>query len=168
MEEGGGPRCCGVHPLFEVLQELGIQTHIMFFLPREQRNAENSRGTFCKNLFLKDRKGMFYLVVTEQDREVDLKMLKKKVGAHRNFSFGTEDELDACLGLAPGGVTPFGLINDKLNHTIHVVLDKSLTLSHHNLLNFHPFDKRLTVLLTFESLEKFIVHCGHKLTYVDL
>ena len=60
-------------------------------------------GTFCKNLFLKDRRGQYYLVIIHEDERVDLKALKNQLKAHRNLSFATPTDLKDLLGVRPGG-----------------------------------------------------------------
>lgn len=141
----------------------------MIYITEENRNRDNSAGLFCKNLFLKDRKGQFYLVVIPHDKKVDLKRLKCVVDAARNLSFGSDKELWDCLGMVAGGVSPLGLINDQTYHKVHVVIDNVLTCNSRDImLNFHPFYKALTLLMSYKELQKYIVHCGHQVTYIDV
>ena len=91
-------------------------------------------GGHAKNLFLKDKKGRLFLIVAEEDRPIDLKDLRRRLGA-ATLSFGKAALLQDVLGVEPGSVTPFALINDEGQRVI-VVLDAGL-MRHHPL-NFHP------------------------------
>ena len=147
------------------LQELGIAMETLPYLDRPLRNG--MIGVFCKNLFLKDRKGQFYLVICPEDKDVNLKSLKVQLGAHRNFSFGSALDLMGKLGVGPGAVTPLGLIFDT-GSSIKVVIDQSLAADPTLLMNFHPLTPDETTLLTFENLETFVKHTGHSLHVLDL
>lgn len=141
----------------------------MMYLPLEQRSVSNSKGTFCKNLFLKDRKGQFYLVIIPENETVDLKALKIQLGAHRNLSFGCPGDMKRLLGVSPGGVTPFGLLHDSTRgQQVRVAIATSLTSPSHSLLNFHPLDHRLTLLITLTGLQRLLHHCGYVITFVDM
>ena len=102
--------------LIAYLDGLGIptttHTHPPVFTVEE---AQALRGTLpgghCKNLFLKDKKGRLWLVVALEDSKVDLKTLDKRIGSAR-LSFGNGDLLWEVLGVRPGSVTPFAVIND--------------------------------------------------------
>lgn len=124
------------------------------------------KGTFCKNLFLKDRKGQFYLVIIPEDFVVDLKYLKQTLGAYRNFSFGKEEDLDRLLGTMPGCVTPYGLSHDA-ECEVRVIIDATLS-EPHTLLNFHPLVPWLTTLITFSDLNTFVTHSGHQIEVTNL
>ena len=78
----------------------------------------------CKNLFLKDSKKNFWLVVALFDTQIRLKDLSKIIHAPE-LRFADENLLQSYLGVTPGSATPFGLINDK-NHVVNVVLDQNL------------------------------------------
>lgn len=114
-------------------------------------------GGHCKNLFLKDKKQQLWLVVTLEDASVDLKTLPGRIGAAR-LSFGKPDLLMEVLGIAPGSVTPFALINDT-EQQVHVVLDKAMM--NHEHLNYHPLVNDATTTIASEDLIRFIEACGH-------
>ena len=115
-------------------------------------------GGHTKNLFLKDRKGGLWLVVLRSDLRVDLNALAKQLGAPR-FSFGSAELLAATLGIEPGSVTPFALINDK-SRQVRVVLDEGmLTLEP---LNFHPLRNDRTTAIAPGDLLTFVRTSGHE------
>ena len=123
-------------------------------------------GIVCKNLFLKDRKGQYYLVVFPYHKKVDLKLLRVKISAYRNFSFGSAKELESLLKIEDG-VTPFGLMFDVENK-VRLVVDTSLANASAGLLNFHPFQSNETILLGFDTLDKFVQHYNHCIELVDM
>jgi Ala-tRNA(Pro) deacylase len=121
-------------------------------------------GGHCKSLFLKDRKGGLWLVVMLEDRRVDLNRLAERLGAPR-FSFGSAELLEAVLGVKPGAVTPFALMNDT-ERRVTVVLDEAmLGLSP---LNYHPLVNTATTAVAAQDLLAFIASCGHRPRVVAL
>ena len=155
--------------LFVFLDRLGIETktirHRPVFTVEEARSLRGDLpGGHCKSLFLKDKKGQLWLAVVLEDRSVDLKALAERIGAAR-ISFGSETRLYETLGVIPGSVTPFALINDP-DHRVTVVLDKEmLELSP---LHYHPLDNRATTAITPEDLLKFVTACGHERLIIDI
>jgi Ala-tRNA(Pro) deacylase len=121
-------------------------------------------GAHCKNLFLKDDKGNIWLIVCLEEAEVDLKAAPSRIGSRR-LSFGKPDLLREVLGVEPGSVTPFGLINDR-DKRVNVVLDAGM-LSH-ELLNYHPLENTATTTIRSADLVAFIRSCGHEPKIVAL
>jgi len=115
-------------------------------------------GGHTKNLFLKDRKGGLWLVVLRSDLRVDLNALAKQLGAPR-FSFGSAELLAATLGIEPGSVTPFALINDK-SRQVRVVLDEGMLALEP--LNFHPLRNDRTTAIAPGDLLAFVRYSGHE------
>lgn len=155
--------------LFAFLEALGIATETHRHDPvNTVEEAKALRGQLpgghCKNLFLRTKKGAPWLVVCEEDRPVDLKELSKALGAPR-FSFGSPERLMAALGVVPGSVTPFALINDRAEAAINVVLDHGMLA--HDLLNYHPLVNHMTTAIRRDDLLTFIRACGHRPIVVD-
>lgn len=122
-------------------------------------------GQHCKNLFLMNRKGdVYYLVILDDTKKVDLKSLSKQIGSS-NLSFASEERLNKCLGLKPGSVTPFGIIND-VNREVTVLVDKDLIKA--DIVNFHPNVNTITIGVLYQDLEKFIRWHDNKIKYVDV
>lgn len=144
--------------LLATLHNIGIELSTAEY--KEAGHRHGMKGVFCKNLFLKDRKGVFYLVICEEDCQVDLKWLKHHLKAARNFSFARGDELISKLDVDPGCVSPFALINDA-ECTIKVIIDINLQLCN-DLLNFHPLNPKETSLISFDNLMKFLLYCGYQ------
>jgi len=173
-EESGGVAVDGdqvvdaFHPLSETLSTTLRLLGIPYMCRPYTRRADlaHGPGVFCKNLFLKDRKGQFFLVITFENKNLDMKFLKTTVKASRNFSFGQENDLFSYLKCVPGGVTPFGLMHDDLK-SVRCIIDEDLTVIDNNL-NFHPYDPSKTVLITVEGLIKYVEYTGHEAEVVPL
>ncbi len=119
----------------------------------------------CKNLFVRNQKGTrHYLVVLKHPKRADLRRVADQIGDGR-LSFASPERLMTHLGLTPGSVSPFGLINDA-SHDVRVVLDRDLTAAHR--ISFHPNINTVTLTLTFADFERFLATCGNPVQYVTI
>lgn len=121
-------------------------------------------GAHVKNMFLRDKKKRLWLVTVLEDRTVDLKALKKRIGAQGSLSFGDADLLMAVVGVSPGSVTPFGVINDA-EKRLTVVLDAGIL--DHATVNAHPLRNDKTTRIASADLERFIAAEGYTAEIVD-
>ena len=121
-------------------------------------------GGHCKNLFLRDRKSRMWLVVCREDLRIDLKGLGRLIGADR-LSFGSADRLMRVLGVIPGAVSPFALINDTENQ-VSVILDVGMMALAP--LNYHPISNEMTTAIAPDGLLDFIRSCGHDPQVMEL
>jgi Ala-tRNA(Pro) deacylase len=149
--------------LMDRLASLGIAAptvdHAAVFTVEESQALRGDLpGGHIKNLFLKTKKGDLWLIVCLEDRRVDLKKLEKRLGAGR-FSFGKPELLMAVLGVEPGSVTPFALINDT-EQRVTVVLDEGLF--DHEAIYGHPLVNTASTRITPDELMAFIRDCGHE------
>ncbi len=122
-------------------------------------------GGHVKNLFLRDKNKRLWLIVAEEDRPVDLKAFRKRIGARGSLSFGSPELLMEVLGVTPGAVTPFGLINDT-DRRVTVILDEGLM--EHRLVNVHPLRNDATTTIAGADLLAFVRSCGHDPQIMDL
>jgi Ala-tRNA(Pro) deacylase len=118
----------GQAELLRGLDELGIAHATSEHPPvstveEAERHTGHLPGGHCKNLFLKDRKGGLWLLVCLNQRRIDIHRLAKVLGCAR-LSFGKAELLEEVLGMAPGGVTPFALINDR-DRRVQPLLDRA-------------------------------------------
>ena len=148
---------------FALLDELGIASttvehEAVFTVAQSGDLRATIPGAHTKNLFLTDKDGRMVLVVAKDDTQVDLKALAAKLGAGR-FSFGKAEELEAALGVAPGSVTPFALINPSAAE-VEVVVDRALMSFAE--VNCHPLENTATTRLAAKDLIRFIEACGHE------
>jgi Ala-tRNA(Pro) deacylase len=155
--------------LLALLDRLGIKAathrHAPAFTVEEGNRVWGSiPGVHCKNLFLKDGKGRLWLVVAPAERRVDLKALPARIGAAR-LSFGSAALLTEVLGIEPGSVTPFAVINDA-GRRVSVVLDSWMMAQ--PLVNYHPLRNDMTTGLSPAGLLRFFAHTGHSPLTVEL
>jgi Ala-tRNA(Pro) deacylase len=148
--------------LLQHLERLGIPTetveHPAVFTVDEAKALRGELpGAHSKNLFLKDKKSRFWLVVALEDRAIDLKALRKSIGAAQ-LSFGKPEALMEKLGIEPGSVTPFSVINDA-DQSVTVVLDEEMLTREP--LNFHPLVNTATTQISADGLLAFLRDCGH-------
>lgn len=148
--------------LMSFFKNHGIATttvdHTPVFTVEEARKVHGDiPGGHCKNLFCKDEKGVLWLIVALEDARIDLKAAKDKIGSKR-LTFGKPELLMEILGIEPGSVTPFSLINDQAART-NVILDE--TMMRHEKLNFHPLKNDATTTINSADLITFIKACGH-------
>jgi Ala-tRNA(Pro) deacylase len=115
-------------------------------------------ATHCKNLFLRNQKGnRHYLVVLLHAKKADLRAVADQIGDGK-LSFASPERLLTHLGLAPGSVSPFGLINDRA-HAVRVVLDRDLKSAER--VSFHPNINTRTLVLARADFDKFLAACGN-------
>jgi Ala-tRNA(Pro) deacylase len=154
----------------EALDRLGIpyvrhEHPPVFTVEEAEIHWRAVRGTHCKNLFLRNNKGnRHYLVVAEASRPVDLKALTRALGEDR-LSFGSPERLMKHLGLAPGAVSPFGLLNNEV-HDVRVVVDAGLKSA--DRLAFHPNVNTATLEIARPDFEKFLAQSGNPVRWVEL
>ena len=149
--------------LLERLKSLGIETTTvehpaLFTVEQSQELRGKIPGAHTKNLFLKCKKGTIWLIVALEDADINLKTAHKIIGSGR-LSFGRAELLMDVLGVPPGSVTPFSLINDQDQH-VSVVLDASMM--DHDVLNFHPLENTATTTISRDGLLAFVRDCGHE------
>jgi Ala-tRNA(Pro) deacylase len=116
-------------------------------------------GGHSKNLFVKDKKSRLFLLTLGEETTVDLKRVHEKIGASGRVSFGSAELLEEVWGVRPGGVTPFGAINDRQGR-VTVVLDSGLMA--HDRVNFHPLVNTRTTGVSSVGLLKFLRATGHE------
>lgn len=155
--------------LFQRFHDLGItvlnHTHIPVFTVEEAKIVHGDiAGGHCKNLFCKDDRGVLWLIVALEDSVIDLKAAPAKIGSKR-LSFGKPELLMEVLGVEPGSVTPFGLINDTAART-NVILDEAMM--QHEVLNYHPLHNGASTSIAATDLITFIRSCGHQPRIVAL
>src|SRR6266850_2911127 len=122
-------------------------------------------ATHCKNLFLRNQKGnRHYLVVITHSKKADLRAMAEQIGDGK-LSFGSPERLMTHLGLTPGSVSPFGLINDR-EHGVRVVLDRDLKSA--TRVSFHPNINTATYVVSAADFARFLEACGNPVQHVSL
>ena len=121
-------------------------------------------GTHCRNLFLRDKKKNNFLLVLQNATEVDIRKLPDVIGSDR-LSFGSAERLWEYLGVRPGSVCPYAIINDT-GRNVKILLDKSMMET--DTVNYHPLLNTMTIGVKPADLIKFIESTGHIPHIVDL
>jgi Ala-tRNA(Pro) deacylase len=158
----GKPMAATRETLFARFEALGIEAitveHPPLFTVEQSKALRGDiPGAHTKNLFLKCKKDALWLVVAVENTPVDLKTLHKILGSGR-LSFGSADLLREVLGVEPGSVTPFAVINDEARR-VSVVLDKALFA--YDRLNFHPLVNTATTGISGSDFLRFLEDCAH-------
>lgn len=150
--------------LLKKLEELNFETtthehEAVFTVDESSKIKQDIPGGHTKNLFLKDKKGNFFLVVAEGSAQIKLNSIHGLIGAKGRVSFGKPEALMELLGVKPGSVTAFAPINDVENK-VSVIIDEPLL--RHDLINCHPLTNEMTTTISREDLLQFLKHVNHE------
>lgn len=154
--------------LFAYLDQLGLahdtRWHEATFTVEEGRELkETMPGGHTKNLFMKDKDGVIVLVSAHADSELKLNQLHKLIGTRR-LSFASGELMEELLGVTPGSVTAFALMNDTAGK-VRFIADAALMA--YDTLNFHPLVNTGTTAISNSDFRRFVEATGHDLTVVD-
>lgn len=158
-----------MNDIYKILEELGIrydkiEHEPVYTVEEADKVSEQIKGAQCKNLFLRNQKGKkHYLVIAEAHESVRMAELGKKIG--ERLSFASPDRLIKYLGLEPGSVSVFGLINDK---EVEVDVFVSNTLLNYKNVSFHPNVNTATLVIRTEDMKKFLDSRSNRVEYIDL
>mgnify|MGYP001442869315 FL=1 len=131
-----------------------IHNHNALFTVEDSENLRGEiKGAHTKNLFLKNKKNEFFLLSCDENARVDLKLFSKSIDA-KNLSFANENYLNQYLGIRPGSVSPYALLNDKKNQ-VNFYLDEKLFRS--EIINFHPLINTTTISIKTKDFVSFIL-----------
>jgi Ala-tRNA(Pro) deacylase len=156
--------------LYKLLEELDIKFEYYGHpavptVEEAQKYWKDLDATHCKNLFFRNHKGnRHYLVVLEHRQELNIRDLEQRLKQGK-LTFASPERLKKHLGLSPGSVTPFGLINDHPKH-VHLFLDKNLEKSES--ISFHPCINTASLVIKYSDFLKFLHHCGNTYEYVEM
>lgn len=150
--------------LFDYLAQLGIAVTTvdhppLFTVADSQALRGEIPGGHTKNLFLRDRKNNYFLLTVEEDAEVDLKQIHHVIGASGRVSFGKPEQLMEHLGVTPGAVTAFGILNDTEGQ-VKIIFDEALM--RHDTINAHPLTNTATTSIARDDLLRFVEATGHE------
>jgi len=122
-------------------------------------------ATHCKNLFLRNHKGnKHYLVIFECSKQLNISDLEQRLKQGK-LSFASSERMEKYLGLSPGSVSPFGLMNDK-EHAVYLFIDKQLMNAPS--LSFHPNDNTASVVIATVDFFRFLTLCGNQYEFIEL
>ena len=150
--------------LLRMLDEMGFQTkththEAVFTVEESERVTASISGAHTKNLFVKDKKGKFFLIVAGNRVRISLNRIHGLIGASGRVSFANEASLMHLLGVKPGSVNAFAPVNDRENQ-VSVVIDAPLL--EHEMINCHPLINEMTTTISREDLLHFLTHVNHE------
>lgn len=118
----------------------------------------------CKNLFFRNHKGnRHYLVIIKDTTLFSIRSLEKKLKQGK-LTFGSEKRLMKYMGVKPGSVSPFGLINDTAHH-VHLFIDVQLQKA--DKISFHPNDNTASIVIAYTDLLMFLDEMGNTYEFID-
>lgn len=156
--------------LYKLLDKLEIQFEYYEHPPaptieEAMKYWKDIDATHCKNLFFRNHKGnRHYLVVLDHRQDLNIRDLEQRLRQGK-LTFASPPRMMKYLGITPGSVSPFGLINDKEKH-VHLFLDKRLEES--KSISFHPCINTASIIISYEDFMKFLIHQGNSWEYVRM
>lgn len=156
--------------IYQTLNDLGISYEkiehpAVYTVEEAQKYDRGIDAGKSKNIFLRNKKGnKHFLVVVESSKRIDLKELALFLNENK-IGFASPERLMEYLGLTPGSVSPFGLINDK-NNSVSVVVDNELM--NYQKLAFHPNINTATLVINTEDFKKFLEWTGNRVSFLKL
>ena len=142
-----------------------IHDHQPLYTVEDSENLRGSiKGFHTKNLFLKNKKDNFFLFSCEENARVDLKRFSKSIDA-KNLSFANENYLEKYLGIKPGSVSPYALLND-IENVVEFYLDEKLVKS--DIINYHPLINTSTISIKTKDFINFIIENNKKINIFSL
>jgi Ala-tRNA(Pro) deacylase len=155
--------------VFQKLQELGIVYDIFEHPPLDTIDIaltywKDIDAMHCKNLFFRNHKGnRHYLVIIKDTTPFNIRSLEQKLKQGK-LTFGSEKRLMKYLGVKPGSVSPFGLINDH-DHHVHLFLDQQLQAAEK--VSFHPNDNTASLVIAYSDFIKYLEDTGNTYEFID-
>ena len=156
--------------LYQILKELNIPFDYYGHPPaptidEARKYWKDIEATHCKNLFFRNHKGnRHYLVIIEHSRDLSIRDLEKRLKQGK-LTFASDQRMYKYLGLMPGSVSPFGLINDTTKH-VHLFLDENLENSRR--ISFHPCVNSASIVILYEDFKNFLKWTGNSYEYLKL
>lgn len=160
----------GQEKVYQTLKTLGIDFEYLEHpeaptIEIAKKYWTNLDSTHCKNLFFRNHKGnRHYLVIFHCDQNLAIRDLEQLLKQGK-LSFASEKRMEKYLGLKPGSVSPFGLVNDTEHH-VYVFLDVNLKQAPK--LSFHPNDNRASLAIKTADFIRYMQHSGNGYEWIKL
>ena len=155
--------------LLDILREKNIDFQVhehkpLYTVEDSEKLRGKIDGSHTKNLFLKNKKNEFFLFTCNERAKIDLKQFSKSINA-KNLSFANENYLEKYLGIKPGSVSPYALLNDKKNN-VSFYLDENLEKS--DKINLHPLINDTTITMKTSDFINFILENKKRINIFSL
>jgi len=155
--------------VFNRLKQLGIEYEVFEHPPLDTieialKYWKDIEATHCKNLFFRNHKGnRHYLVIIKDTTPFSIRSLEQKLKQGK-LTFSSPKRLMKYLGVTPGSVSPFGLLNDEEHH-VHLFLDEQLQKA--DKISFHPNDNTASLVLSYHDFIQYLDASGNTYEYID-
>lgn len=156
--------------VFQILEKLAIPYDVVYHPPTPTVEEalvywKDLDAVHCKNLFFRNHKGnRHYLVIFHCMQQLNIRDLEQRLKQGK-LSFASEERMERYLGISPGSVSPFGLINDK-DHHVYLFIDQELKKA--KKLSFHPNDNTASLSIGSDDFIKFLHAMGNGLEFIEL
>jgi Ala-tRNA(Pro) deacylase len=160
----------GQTELYKLFEKLAIQFEYhehppLATIDDARIHWKNYNSGRCKNIFFRNHKGdKHYLVILEHLRQLNIKDLEKRLKQGK-LTFASDQRLKKYLGVKPGSVSPFGIINDTEKH-VHLFIDEKL--KEYERLAFHPNENTATLVISESDFLKFLKYSGNTFEFIRL
>jgi Ala-tRNA(Pro) deacylase len=164
MEQRGDPK------LYRLFEELNINYDYYAHPPaptieEAKKYWKDIEAAHCKNLFFRNHKGnRHYLVIIEHTHNLGIRELEQRLKQGK-LTFASPKRMEKYLGVTPGSVSPFGLINDKEHH-VHLFIDEQL--KDFERISFHPCINTASLVIRYTDFERYLNHLGNSYEYLKL
>jgi len=160
----------GQEELYKVLNTLGIEFEYhehppLATIEDAKTHWKDYNSGRCKNIFFRNHKGdRHYLVILEHLRQLNIRDLEQRLKQGK-LTFASDQRLKKYLGVEPGSVSPFGIINDHEKH-VHLFIDQKL--QEENRLAFHPNNNTATLVISKHDFLRFLEQSGNSYEFISL
>ncbi|MDO4604701.1 MAG: prolyl-tRNA synthetase associated domain-containing protein [Helcococcus sp.] len=156
--------------VIDKLEELNIEYDIVEHEPaltteQADKFIEGMEGVRTKTMFLTNKKKRnFYLVIMDDYKRLDMDKFKELVG-EKQIKMASEQNLYEKMKLAPGVVSPFGLLNND-DKDVQIYMDKEIV--DEEIMTFHPNTNEKTMFLKTTDLFRYFDDIGYEVNVVEL
>ena len=160
----------GYDKVKEYLNALGIQFKIVehepaYITEEADKYIEGHDGVRTKTMFICNKKKTnYYMIIMDDSKRLDMNKFKEIV-SEKQMKMASKEALKEKLGIEPGMVSPFGLLNND-EKDVKIYMDKEIIIE--EIMTFHPNDNTKTLFITTKDLFKYLENIGYELNIIEL
>ena len=160
----------GYDKVKEYLNSIGIEFKIVEHEPaytteEADKYIEGHDGVRTKTMFICNKKKTnYYMIIMDDSKRLDINKFKEIV-SEKQMKMASEEALKEKLGIEPGMVSPFGLLNND-EKDVKIYMDKEIITE--EIMTFHPNDDTKTLFITTKDLFKYFENIGYELNIIEL